>query len=70
MGVVSGVQDLGAFSLDGCGPAVVDVGGGVQAEPAVMMLAVVPGEEFLAVRPGSFDRAEPGRGTPAGTSSS
>jgi hypothetical protein len=55
--VVGGVQDLGAADPDGCGPAVVDVGGGVQAEAAVMMLVVVPGEEVLAVRPGSLARA-------------
>jgi hypothetical protein len=60
VGVVGGGQGLGALSLDGLGPAVVDVGGGVQAEPAVMMLVVVPGEEVLAVRPGRFDRGEPG----------
>jgi hypothetical protein len=41
-------------------PAVVDVGVGVQAEPAVAVLVVVPGEEFLAVRPGGLDRGEPG----------
>jgi hypothetical protein len=51
---IGGVQDLGALSLDGCGPAVVDVGGGVQAEAAVMMLVVVPGEEDLAVGPGGL----------------
>ena len=60
VGVVGGVQDLGASGLDGCGPAVVDVGGGVQAEPAVPVLVVIPGEEVLAVRPGGFDRGEPG----------
>src|SRR5207247_4028863 len=61
VGVVGGGQDLGASGPDGCGPAVVDVGGSVQAEAAVMVLVVVPGEEFLAVRPGGFDRGEPGR---------
>lgn len=35
VGVAGGGQDLGALSLDGCGPAVVDVGGGVQAGPAM-----------------------------------
>jgi hypothetical protein len=64
--VVGGGQGLGAAGLDGCGVAVVDVGGGVQAEPAVPVLVVVPGEEVLAVRPGGLDRGEPGRGTPAG----
>ena len=58
--MVGGGQDLGAPGLDGCGAAVVDVTGGVQAEPAVMMLVVVPGEEVLAVRPGGLKRGEPG----------
>ena len=57
---VGGVQYLGSPGPDGCGPVVVDVGGGVQAEAAVMVLVVVPREEFLAVRPGGFDRGEPG----------
>ena len=70
VGVVGGVQDLGAVGPDGCGLAVVDVGGGVQAEPAVMMLVVVPGEEVLAVRPGGFDRGEPGGEARAGISAS
>ena len=61
MGVVGVGQGLGAAGLDGCGAAVVDVGGGVQAEAAVPVLVVVPGEEVLAVRPGGFDRTEPGR---------
>ena len=60
MGEVGGGQDLGAPGLDGCGLAVVDVGGGVQAEAAVTVLVVVPGEEVLAVRPGGLDRGEPG----------
>jgi hypothetical protein len=38
-----------------------NVGCGVQAEPAVAVLVVVPAEEFLAVRPGGLDRGEPGR---------
>src|SRR6476619_1992497 len=46
---IGGVQDLGASGPDGCGPAVVDIGGGVQAKAAVMMLVVVQGEEVLAV---------------------
>jgi hypothetical protein len=58
---IGGVQVLGAPGLDGCGAAVVDVGGGVQAGSAVMMLVVVPGEEVLAVCAGGFDRGEPGR---------
>ena len=39
--------------------AVVDVGGGVEAEAAVAVLVVVPAEEFLAVSPGVLDRGEP-----------
>jgi hypothetical protein len=35
---VGGVQDAGAAGLDGCGGAVVDVGGGVQAEAGVAVL--------------------------------
>ena len=49
-GAVGGGQGLGTPGLDGCGPA----------EPAVAVLVVVPGEEVLAVRPGGFDRGEPG----------
>ena len=70
MGEVGGGQHLGPGFLDGCGPAVVDVGGGVQAESAVTVLVVVPGEEVLAVRPGGLDRGEAARGTRAGTSGS
>ena len=40
------------------GAAVVDVGGGEQAEAPVVMLGVVPGEEALAERPRAPDRAE------------
>jgi hypothetical protein len=43
---------------DGGGPAVVNVGGGVQAEAAVAVLVVVPGEEVLAVRSCCLDRVE------------
>ena len=68
--MVGGGQDLGAAGPDGCGPAVVDISSGVQAEAAVMVLVVVPGEEVLAVGPGGFDRGEPGRGRKAGTSGS
>lgn len=65
-GVVGGGQDAGSPGLDGGGAAVMDVGCGVQAEPAVAVLVVVPGEEVLAVRPGGFEGAGPGRGTRAG----
>jgi hypothetical protein len=39
----------------------VDVGGGVQAESAMAMIFVVPGEEPLAVGAGCLDRGEPAR---------
>src|SRR5271170_13084 len=42
----------------GRGSAVVNVGGGVQAEAAVAVLVVVPGEEVLAVRSCCLDRVE------------
>jgi hypothetical protein len=44
--------------LHGRGPAVVNVGGGVQAEAAVAVLVVVPGEEVLAVCSCCLDRVE------------
>jgi hypothetical protein len=58
VGVVGGGQHAGPAGLHDCGAAVVNVGGGVQAEPAVTMLIVVPGEEVLAVRSCCFDRVE------------
>jgi hypothetical protein len=58
VGVVGGGQHEGSCRLDGTGPSVVDVGGGVQAQPAVAVVVVVPGKEVLAVRPGGFDRVE------------
>ena len=58
VGEVCGSQDLGAPGPDEPSPPVMDVGGGVQAEPAVPMVVVVPGEELLAVRTGGFDRGE------------
>jgi len=60
VGGVGGVQDLGALGPDGRGVAVVNVGGGVQAESPVAVVVVVPAEEFLAVRAGGLDRAKPG----------
>jgi hypothetical protein len=58
--VVGGGQDPGAAGLDGCGCAVVDVGGGVQAQARVAVRRVVPGEELVAVRPGGLDGGEAG----------
>ena len=52
-------EDVGAAGLDGGGAAVVDVGGGVQAQPRMSMIFVVVGEEFLAVGPGGLDGVEP-----------
>jgi|ERR1022692_546453 hypothetical protein len=49
VGMVGGGQYPGAAGLRGCCPAVVDVGGGVQAEAAVAVDVVVPAEEVLAV---------------------
>ena len=60
MVLVGGCQDAGTGGPDGGGAAVVDVGCGVQAEAAVAVLVVVPGEEVPAVRPGGLDGAEPG----------
>jgi hypothetical protein len=51
-------QDLGPSGPDGVGAAVVDVGGGVQPDPGVPVLVVVPAEEALAERPGVLDAAE------------
>jgi hypothetical protein len=59
--LVGGCEDAGSCGLDGAGASVVDVGGGVQAEAAVAVLVVVPGEEVLAVLAGGLDGAETGR---------
>ena len=48
----------GALVTDGLGGAVVDVGGSVQAQPAVVMIVVIPGEEGLAVAAGGLDGVE------------
>ena len=48
----------GALVTDGLGGAVVDVGGSVQAQPAVVMFVVIPGEEALAVPAGGLDGVE------------
>ena len=42
-------EHSGALVADGLGGAVVDVGGSVQAQPAVVMIVVVLDEEDLAV---------------------
>ena len=46
-----------ALVADGLGGAVVDVGGSVQAQPAVVMIVVIPGEG-LAVPAGGLDGVE------------
>jgi len=58
VGRVGGVEHRGAFVADGLGQAVVDIGWGVQAEPAVAVVFVVPAEEPLAVQPSGLDRGE------------
>ena len=55
MGVVGGGEHDAAVGADCRGGAVVDIGGGVQAQAAVAMVVVVPGEEDLAVSPGGLD---------------
>jgi hypothetical protein len=45
VGVIGSVQDDGPGVADVAGAAVVDVGGGVQADPGMAMIVVVPGEE-------------------------
>src|SRR3954447_16390456 len=60
MGCVGGVEDAGALVADDLGEAVVDVSGGVKAEPGMAMLVVVPAEEVHAVRSRGFDRGESG----------
>ena len=55
----SGVgQDLAAGHALGCGEAVVDIGGGVQADAAVVVLVVVGLHELVHEVPGVLDRAE------------
>jgi hypothetical protein len=60
MGGVGGGEHVRPGGLDGLGAAVVNVGGGVQAQRRMAMDVVIPGEEDLAVRPGGLDRGEPG----------
>ena len=61
MGVccIGGVEYAGTLVADCLGQAVVDVDGGMQAQPAVAMFIVVPTEEGLAVPAGVLDRTEP-----------
>ena len=58
MNAVSGVQH-GLALFDGSGrESMVNHGQGEQAESAMAMLLVVPGEELLAEGPGVLQRAE------------
>ena len=59
MGGVGGVEYTGTLVADCLGQAVVDVGRGMQGQPAVAVFVVVPAEEVLAVSSCVFDRAEP-----------
>ncbi len=52
---VGGVEDAGALVANCLSQAVVDIGGGMQAQPGVAMFIVVPTEEDLAVSSGVFD---------------
>jgi hypothetical protein len=54
-----GVEYAGTLVADCLGQTVVDVGGGMQAQPAVAMFIVIPTEVDLAVQSSFLDRAEP-----------
>ena len=55
------IEHAGALVADGLGGAVVDVGGGVQAQGAVPMLIVLPKAKDLALLPCCLDRGEVAR---------
>lgn len=55
---VRGVEDVGALVGDGVGEAIVSHGRGEQANTAVPMLLVVPGEELVQEVPGMRKRGE------------
>ena len=61
MSGVRGSEHTFALDLDAVGVAEVDGGWGVEAEPGVSVLVVVPAEEALAERAAIFDGAEPSR---------
>jgi len=52
---VGGVECAGTLVADCLCEAVVDVSGGMQAQPAVAVFVVVPSEEDLAVSSSVFD---------------
>ena len=56
---MGGAQDADSGLVDGVGAAVVDVGGGVQADPGVPVLVGVPAEEPGAEPAGVLDGPEP-----------
>jgi len=58
VGGISLVQDGGALGSHGPGPAVVEVGGGVVADPGMAVLGVVPAEETPAEGLGVLEAAE------------
>jgi hypothetical protein len=51
-------EDVGTSGVARLSQLVMHVEGGVQPEPAVVMLGVVPAKEAFAVRAGVFERAE------------
>ena len=59
MGGVGALEHPGPFLPGLLGSAVVDVGGGMQAQPGVVMFVVVPGEERAAEQACGLDRVEP-----------
>ena len=58
MGVVGGGEDVGPFGLEIASSAVVDVGGGVQAQGGVAVDVVVVPEEGVAEGLGVGEAAE------------
>ena len=58
MGGVGGREHPRPLELDDLGAAEVDVGRGVEANPRVAVLVVVPMEEALSERPAILERAE------------
>ena len=64
---VGGVERLGPLVPDLGGGAVVDRGGGVQADAGVTVHVVVVVEERGAEPAGVLDRAEPAGGRPGST---
>jgi len=55
---VGGGEHVGSDGLNAIGSSIVDVDGMVPGNAGVIMLGVIPPEETLAERSGSFDRTE------------